>query len=100
MKNRLEITPEQQVTLAEAALIRYFEPKYNKEYKDTFPTKRHSSYDECYKLDLNAISIEIDGFYYLYSDKVASSIRHSETFNLNTDEERRTLFDFSVGFDT
>ncbi|WP_429046516.1 hypothetical protein [Chitinophaga sp. W3I9] len=36
------INPQQRVTFTEAALIKYFQPQYNKEYKDSFPNSNHS----------------------------------------------------------
>lgn len=51
---------KQKINFTEAALIRTFLPKYNKEYKNTFPNPAHSSYSECYNLDLNSIVVEMD----------------------------------------
>jgi hypothetical protein len=48
------------INFTEAALIRTFLPKYNKEYKNTFPNPAHSSYSECYSLDINSIVVELD----------------------------------------
>ena len=46
------ISEQQQINFTEAALIRYFSPSYNKEYKDTFPSPAHKTYSECYDLDI------------------------------------------------
>ena len=100
LKNRVELTKEQAITVAEAALIRYFDPEYNKVYKKTFPSKNSKSYDELYKMDLNAVSIEIVANLTFYSKAVPSHSRHFQRYYLNTDSERRKLFDYSVGFDT
>ncbi len=51
---------KQKINFTEAALIRTFLPKYNQEFKNTFPKSSHSSYSECYSLDLNAIVVEMD----------------------------------------
>lgn len=53
-------TEKQKINFTEAALIRTFLPQYNKEFKDTFPNPAHSSYSECYSLDINAIVVELD----------------------------------------
>lgn len=100
MENQLAISVEQQINLAEASLIKYFQPKYNIVYKETFPDQKHSNYDECYTLDLSAVSLEVITDFYFFSENITSSNVHSFQFQLNTDEERRTLFDLSVGFDT
>lgn len=59
---KTNISEKQIINYTEAALIKTFKPKYNKEYKNSFPSINHQSYDECYKLDINTIIIimEID----------------------------------------
>lgn len=54
------IKEQQVVNFTEAALIRYFQPSFNIEYKDTFPNPAHSTYSECYDIDLNTVSIEVN----------------------------------------
>jgi hypothetical protein len=98
MDSKLILSRKQQVAVAEAALIRYFEPEYNKHHKDSFPTKRNSSYDELYKMDINTISIQVDTTpdeIYLFTKKAKSTTLHSESFFLPTEDDRRKLFDFS-----
>ncbi|MBC8109821.1 MAG: hypothetical protein H7Y04_02040 [Verrucomicrobia bacterium] len=56
----MEFTEKQKINFTEAALIRTFQPKFNKDYKDNFPNPAHSSYSECYELDLNGIVVEMD----------------------------------------
>ena len=58
--NSENITEKQRINFTEAALIKTFLPKYNKEFKNTFPNPSHSSYSECYDLDINAIIVETD----------------------------------------
>lgn len=99
LQNKVELTKEQAVTVAEAALIRYFDPAYNKVYKKTFPSKNSKSYDELYKMDLNAVSIEIAANLRFYSKTAPSQLRHFQRYYLTSDSERRKLFDYSVGFD-
>lgn len=55
-----KFSDKQKINFTEAALIKTFKPKYNKEYKNTFPNPNHSSYEECYKLDISGIVIELD----------------------------------------
>jgi hypothetical protein len=54
------ISEKQKINFTEAALIRTFLPKYNKDFKNTFPNPAHTSYSECYILDINAIVVELD----------------------------------------
>lgn len=61
------------VSLAEAGLIRYFEPKYNKIYKKTFPSEKHKVLEELLKLDISGLIVQMDTGNIktnLYSDKV------------------------------
>lgn len=55
-----EIPFDQQITILEACLIKYFNTiEYNKEYLN-FPTKNHKSYESIYELDFNSVSFSIN----------------------------------------
>lgn len=97
---------KQKINFTEAALIRTFIPQYNKEYKDTFPNPAHSSYSECYSLDLNAIVVEMDmteARRWLYSDSKKRGIdkegfdipywQYGQFYFIN-DEERYKIFNY------
>jgi hypothetical protein len=56
---RNEISEQQKINFTEAAIIKYFQPEYNKIYKDSFPNPAHSTYAECYDMDLNMVSVEL-----------------------------------------
>lgn len=69
-----EFSRKNRVSLAEAGLIRYFEPMYNKIYKETFPSKRHKVLEELMKLDFSGLTVQMDTGNIktnLYSEKVA-----------------------------
>lgn len=90
----------QQICLAEAALIRYFSPKYNTIYKDSFPSRSHKILKECYQLDFSGLVIEIDTeelYFSLFSDHAAPSQHHICQFDLVADEDRQSFFYFSDG---
>jgi hypothetical protein len=90
-------TEQQQINFAEAALIKYFQSPYNKEYKDTFPNPAHSTYKECYDLDLNEVCVEIDAEDIrsrLWSQQIAPSFHHICQFNLHSRKERKGMFEF------
>jgi len=63
------LTEYQQICLIEAGLIRYFQPTYNKIYKDNFPSEKHKVLEKCYKLDFSGLIIEINtqelSFFYI-----------------------------------
>ncbi|MEQ9377554.1 MAG: hypothetical protein RIG68_20370 [Imperialibacter sp.] len=94
---------DQKINFTEAALIQAFLPKYNKEFKGTFPSPNHTSYKECYDLDVNGIVVELDTTNvarWLYSDKLPRRPegqigipywQHSE-FHFTTDKERFKMF--------
>lgn len=84
------------INFTEAALIRYFQPRYNSVFKDSFPSQSHSTYAECYKLDLNAICVEVNTealYCRLWSNSTQKPWIHFARFPLHTREERRSIFD-------
>lgn len=95
-----DVTEGQQITYTEAAMIRHFQPQYNIEYKDSFPDPKHTSYRECYDLDLNLVAVELDTRQIgsrLWSPTVAPGWNHMISFALHSPEERQHMFDLSPG---
>lgn len=91
------LTTHQQICLAEAGLIRYFKPKYNEIYKDSFPASDQKILHDCYKLDFSALIVEINTEELrvrLYSDSVSPSEHHIAKFTLINEEARRSFFTF------
>lgn len=85
----------ERITLYEASLIRYFQPKFNKEFKDSFPSTNMKVLADCYERDFSAIIVEIcfDKFpYYLVSDQIASKDNHLVRHDLHTDANRKAFF--------
>lgn len=91
------VNEQQKINFTEAALIRYFQPSYNKIYKDSFPNPAHSTYSECYDLDINAVCIELQTSEMInccmYSDKVKSAPWHMENFLLHSEKDRKSMFE-------
>lgn len=91
-------TEKQKINFTEASLIQMFMPRYNKEFKGTFPSRSHSSYDECYKLDVNGIVVELDTsnwrrwLYSEYLPRNESYYYQSASFQFTTDKERYKMF--------
>jgi len=97
-QQKLEETPlsfDQQITLTEAALIKYFNTyQYNKEYLD-FPSAEHKSYDDLYKLDFNSAGFELTSeslHTKLWSRDVNPSFFHYKSFFLHNDTDRKSMF--------
>lgn len=93
---RRGITEQQQINFTEAALIRYFEPEYNKTFKDSFPNPAHKTYSECYSLDINSVSVELqteDIMVQLWSAKIPPEWIHIASYPLHSSDERQSMFD-------
>jgi hypothetical protein len=90
------VSEQQRINFTEAALIRYFEPEYNKTYKYSFPNPAHGTYRECYDIDLNAVSVEVatdDIGCQLWSPAVGPAWWHFPSYPLHSREERRSMFE-------
>jgi hypothetical protein len=90
------LNQKQKINFTEAALIKYFEPPYNKDFKDSFPSITHSSYEECYTLDVNSVMIELSTLEIVncnfYSKRIPERDIHLNSFWFHNSEERRSLF--------
>lgn len=88
-------TDAERVSLYEAALIRYFSPEFNKEFKDSFPSTNLKILQDCYEKDFLAVvaQICIDDFpYCLCSEAVEPKFEHIVTYDLHNDTTRRAFF--------
>lgn len=86
-----KFTENQKINFTEAALIKYFEPVYNSEFKNNFPNEKHKSYSECYDLDIRALNIEIDTTEHirkLFTKKAGNKNYHSAMFEFKNDKDR------------
>ena len=91
------INEQQKINFTEAALIKYFQPKYNVVYKNSFPNPAHKTYLECYELDINSVAIEMQTAEMInccmYSDIIEKAPCHLHHFLLNSEEDRKSMFD-------
>lgn len=97
--HRFEITDEQQICFTEAALIRYFKPEYNVLFKGTFPNPAHSTYAQCYELDLNVVNVELPTEPLksrLWSPSAPPAWTHFAQFHLHSRDERKSMFDLDL----
>lgn len=88
-------TEEERISLYEAALIRYFYPEYNKEFKNSFPSTNLKILQDCYNKDFCSVVAEIcidELPYRLWSQAVAPRLNHIAKHNLHKDEDRRMFF--------
>lgn len=89
------ISKKQAVTLIEAGLIRYFQPKYNEIFKIKFPSTKHKTLKSCIDLDFTALCVEInteDSRHMLASKAKAPSPHHIAQFDLASPKNRASFF--------
>lgn len=88
-------TEEEQISLFEAAFIRYFYPEFNIEFKDSFPSTKLNILQDCYQKDFSAVIAEIchdELPYKLYSDKISPKDYHIASFDLHKSSNRKIFF--------
>lgn len=88
-------TEEERISLYEAALIRYFYPDFNKEFKDSFPSTNLKILRDCYDKDFSAVVAEIcidDLPFRLWSAAVEPKLYHIAKHDLHRGEDRRMFF--------
>ena len=94
--NKLFDTSEaEQISLYEAALIRHFQPPFNKTFKNSFPSTNLKLLADCYKRDFSAVCAEIgfDGLpFALKSGTVPASDHVIAPFHLHDDAARKAFF--------
>lgn len=88
-------TEAEKISLYEAALIRYFYPEYNKEFKDSFPSTNLKILQDCYAKDFSAVVAEIcidELPFMLFSEVVKPKLYHVAKHHLHKEEDRKMFF--------
>jgi len=91
------LSEHEQICLVEAALIRYFQPRYNAIYKENFPSEKHKILESCYDLDFSALIVEVDTDEFrfcLFSPTVKPRYHHTCQIDLLDPEKRWGFFHF------
>lgn len=94
------ITEGQEITVFEASLIKYFQTRYNTEYKETFPSPDFKSYEEIYDTEFDYSAMTIDTR--IVAARIFSENQpdrkyiHYTHFPLTTEDEKRTLFEYLI----
>jgi hypothetical protein len=73
-------------------MIKYFKPKFNKEFKDSFPSTNMKLLADCYNKDFSAVCAEIyfDDFpFRFFSNAVGPARFHIAFHDLHSDASRR-----------
>jgi len=92
---------DNRIDLAEATLIRYFEPIYNDTYKKTFPKKTHDMLQSLFEYDVTGLAVSISTLEHnlrIYSDKVSASNMHCPQFSILKDSERASFLDLTMKY--
>lgn len=92
---------ENRIDLAEASLIRYFEPKYNDIYKKTFPQKTHDMLQFLFEYDVTGLAVSISTLEHnlkVFSDKVNASSIHCPQYSILKDSERASFLDLTMKY--
>lgn len=82
-------------TLYEASLIRYFQPRFNKEFKNSFPSTNMKVLSDCYDKDMAAVVAEIcfdELPFRLYTATVEPQAYHIAHHDLHDDAARKVFF--------
>jgi hypothetical protein len=90
-----ETSDAEKTTLYEASLIRYFAPRFNTEFKDSFPSTNMKLLKGCYDKDIAAVSAEIvidELPFRLRSETVSASYHHIAHHDLHTAQDRKVFF--------
>lgn len=91
------VSDAQKTTIIEASIIRWFEPKYNKEYVENFPKPNQKSYSEGYDKDVNNFLCAIDTSTIgcrLFTKKRKSKEIHVIHLPLYKSDQRKDVFEF------
>ncbi|OII18432.1 hypothetical protein [Curtobacterium sp. MCBA15_013] len=89
------LSAEVRVALAEAAMIRYFDPEYNTHYRASFPDRQHMSYADVFQYDYNSLGFVLNIGAALNvtigSGAVPGAAHHEEWFAVDKPSERLPL---------
>lgn len=94
------LSEREQICLIEAGLIRYFQPRYNEIFKDSFPNDKHKILESCYDLDFSGLIVEINTdelSFRLFSPTVKPSYHHICKVDLLDPEKRWGFFHYGRG---
>ena len=89
------IIDNQIINVTEAALINYFKPIYNVNFKNNFPDATHKGYTFYYNYDYNAITVELDPSCVnieIHSEHTGYSQFSPIKYLLNSEEKRKSMF--------
>jgi hypothetical protein len=92
------VSEKERVALTEGALIRYFDPPYNKNLKQTFPSSAHRDYTSIYTRELIGAGFDLEST--SVGTRLGSAARpaawaHGHVFSLRSEGEKKSLLDLA-----
>lgn len=93
------LTKKEQINLIEAGLIRYFQPNYNINLKQKFPSAKQQMLSKLSNLDISGMIVEFsasDLGFRIYTDTIPASDTHLAKYDLTTHEKRTSFFNRSI----
>lgn len=91
-----KITRNMEISIVEAALIRYFQPVYNIVYKYGFPSEKQKILKKLYSLDFLSLIVEVNTDEFkinLFTKKQERKNHHIVNVNLHSHKERRSFIE-------
>ena len=89
------LSKKEQVNLIEAGLIRYFQPHFNTNLKQNFPSVKQLMLFKLSDLDISGLIVELyesDLGFKIYSDSISAKTHHYAKYDLSTNENRTSFF--------
>lgn len=86
---------KQKISLIEAGLIRYFQPKYNDIFRTKFPSTKLKTLQSCYDLDISGLIVELslsEFDFALYSESIKPKWTHFAQYDLVSAQNRASFF--------
>lgn len=93
------LSKKEEVNLIEAGLIRYFQPSYNINLKNTFPSVKQQMLLKLSNIDITGLIIEFyesDLGFQIYSNSVNPQANHFAKYDLSTRSDRTSFFNRSL----
>jgi len=95
IKKLRSTTEAEKVTLYEASMIKYFQPKYNKEFVNIFPSTNMKCLSDCYDKDISGVVAEIcidELPALIFSGSVHEKLYHIAKHDLHNSSDRSMFF--------
>jgi len=95
IKKLRSTTEAEKITLYEASMIKYFQPKYNKEFMNSFPSTNMKCLEDCYEKDISGVVAEIcidELPALIFSSCVQDNLYHVVKHDLHSSSDRSMFF--------